>query len=430
MAIIVVSRLSLFSKATFMKFGTSKTCLGASSSVALPGPVGLTSERQKVKRLGCIEKERLSEPPPSISCGIQWAYRAWTVLEGLRASFVSISVLHQLKRTPFRLAACCTRVHREVLTNTIISTTTRTTAITANHRVFNMRVIFPTMTTILMASRTIAQAGVGTITQDLSTMEAFSLQAQCAQGCFQFSLGVCPMDLLGINLGCAVMGCSTRSWQAKNDCYCRTDFQSPAQDYLEGCISSSCSVGDLSAAAASAGSIYLQYCEGKGYDIAAPASAEATTTDATKPPKATSTRTGPTAASTGNTENSTSASNDHAGISTSTLVGIVIGGVAALILLAIAVFLLCRRRKARRLTPKNLDYHNGQAQEVRPIDLVSNVGLPPSHPPHQPLPPDISLVSGGYGASTVHQSPQPYQPPQSYQPQPYQPYQPYQTRGY
>jgi len=296
-----------------------------------------------------------------------------------------------------------------------------------------MRVTFPTVTTILMASRTIAQAGVGTITQDLSTMEAFSLQAQCAQGCFQFSLGVCPMDLLGINLGCAVMGCSTRSWQAKNDCYCRTDFQSPAQDYLEGCISSSCSVGDLSAAAASAGSIYLQYCEGKGYDIAAPASAEATTTDATKPPKATSTRTGPTAASTGNTENSTSASNDHAGISTTTLVGIVIGGVAALILLAIAVFLLRRRHKAQRqskLTPKNLDYHNGQAQEVQPIDSVSNVGVPPSHPPHPALPPDVSLVSGGYGASTVHQSPQPYQSYQPHQPYHPQPYQPYQTRGY
>ena len=135
MAIIVVSRLSLFSQATFHvqhEFGTSKTSLGASSSVALPGPVGLTSERQKVKRLRCIKKERLSEPPPSIRCSIQWAYRAWTVLEGLRASFMSICVLQQLKRTPFRLAACCTCVHREVLTNTIISTTTRTTAITAN----------------------------------------------------------------------------------------------------------------------------------------------------------------------------------------------------------------------------------------------------------------------------------------------------------
>jgi hypothetical protein len=299
-----------------------------------------------------------------------------------------------------------------------------------------MRVTFPTVTTILMASRTIAQAGIGTITQDLSTMEAFSLQAQCAQGCFQFSLGVCPMDLLGINLGCAVMGCSTRGWQAKNDCYCRTDFQSPAQDYLEGCISSSCSVGDLSAAAASAGSIYLQYCEGKGYDIAAPASAEATTTDATKPPKATSTRTGPTAASTGSTENSTSASNNHAGISTTTLVGIIIGGVVALILLAIAVFLLRRWHKARRskLTPKNLDHHNGHVEEVHPSDSASNNGLPPSHPPHRPLPPDVpSLVSGGHVTSTVHPSSQPYlpyQPHLPYQPQPYQPYQPYQPRGY
>jgi hypothetical protein len=297
-----------------------------------------------------------------------------------------------------------------------------------------MRVTFPTVTTILMASRMIAQAGIGTITQDLSTMEAFSLQAQCAQGCFQFSLGVCPMDLLGINLGCAVMGCSTRGWQAKNDCYCRTDYQSPAQDYLEGCISSSCSVGDLSAAAASAGSIYLQYCEGKGYDIAAPASAEATTTDATKPPKATSTRTGPTAASTGNTENPTSASNDHAGISTTTIVGIVIGGVAALILLAIAVFLL-RRHKVRpsKLTSKNLDHHDEHVQEVQPSDSVSNNGLQPSHPPHRPLPPDVSLVSGGHGTSTVHpysQPYQPYQPHQPYQPQPYQPYHPYQPRGY
>jgi hypothetical protein len=121
---------------------------------------------------------------------------------------------------------------------------------------------------------------------------------------------------------------------------------------------------------------------------------------------------------TGNTENSTSASNDHTGMSTATLAGIVIGGVAALVLMAVAAWLLhrwCRARRTR-LTPENLNYHNGHVQEVQPIDSVSNVGLPPSYPPHRPLPPDVSLVSGGHGASTIYQPPQPYQP---YQPRGY-----------
>ena len=340
------------------------------------------------------------------------------IVEGLPASFASTSVRHQLKG-PFRLQPAALSYTVRSFTNTINSYITKTTAMVTDYATYNMRAVFTALIATSMVSVTIAQAGVGTITQDLSTMQAFSLQAQCVQTCFQMDVGFCPMDLLGINLGCATMGCSSRSWQAKNDCYCRSDYQSPAQDYLEGCISSSCSVGDLSAAAASAGSIYLQYCEGKGYDTAAPASAEATTTDATKPTKATTARTGPTAASTGSTENSSSSSSDHAGMSTATLAGIVIGAVAALVLMVVAAWLLRRWYKARRtrLTPENLNYHNGYVQEVQPVDSVSNVGLPPSYPPQRPLPPDLpSLVSGGGGTSTIYQPPQPYQP---YQPRRY-----------
>ncbi|KAF3006906.1 hypothetical protein E8E13_011164 [Curvularia kusanoi] len=269
-----------------------------------------------------------------------------------------------------------------------------------------------TIMVILVASKSLAQAGVGSITQDIKTMQDFSLQPNCVQTCFEANFDVCPMDMLGIALGCASLACSSRGWQAKNDCYCRSDLQLPAQDYLDGCISQSCSVGDPSVAAVSAGSIYRQYCEGKGYDIATPASVQATTTGA----RAATKKTGSTAAPTGTTEDSTTPSSNHTGISTSTLVGIIIGVVLGIILLAIAAYLLrrCHRARKTKLTKEHLAQINGggQAQPLRPDDSISNFNPLPIYPAHPPLPPDASLVSGGQATSTIYQPPhfhQPYQ---------------------
>lgn len=271
---------------------------------------------------------------------------------------------------------------------------------------------------ILLFHRGMAQ--VGTITQEISTLQDFSLQPQCVQACFQIDFDVCPMDVLGIALGCATFACSTKGWQAKNDCYCRLDFQQPAQDHLDGCIKASCSVGDPLIAASSAGSIYQRYCEEKGYDITAPASIEATTTALTQATPTTRTRAGPTATSSEGTEKAEPAAKDSSGMSTATLVGIIIGAVLGTIILTVIAFRLRKWYKHRHpdLNPLNLALLNHQGKDVQPDDSVSNIGplsqhsphpqyypqYHPQHLQHPPLPPDASLVSGGYASTVV----QPY----------------------
>jgi hypothetical protein len=93
----------------------------------------------------------------------------------------------------------------------------------------------------------LVSAQVGTVTQDITAIPDFSLQKQCAQGCFVRKFDVCPMDMLGIGLDCATIGCGVNTpWLASNDCYCRLDAQQPAQELLDSCISSSCTVGNPS----------------------------------------------------------------------------------------------------------------------------------------------------------------------------------------
>lgn len=254
---------------------------------------------------------------------------------------------------------------------------------------------------ILLSSS--ARAQVGTITQDISTLQDFSLQQQCVQTCFQMNNDFCPIDALGMALGCvAPVACSTRSWQAKNDCYCRLDFQQPAQDYLAGCVEQSCSVGDPSVAAASAGSIYLRYCEEKGYDTTKPASNEATTTGSTKATSSAQARATSTGTpSAGSDEPSTSSSKTSSNLSTAALVGIIAGAVGTLIL-AGSAFWLHKLHESRRtpqphdLNTANLHYFNGPGNDVYPDDSVSHIE---PQPPHPQLPPPMSLFSAGYGAS-------------------------------
>lgn len=251
---------------------------------------------------------------------------------------------------------------------------------------------FSLLVTTLLLQLTHAQ--IGTITQDVSTLSAFPLQKPCAQSCF-FTTDFCPNDVLGSAIGCkSWTDCSDSNWQAVNDCYCRTDLQKPAQDYLTNCIGKKCTVGDVKIDASSAGSIYAQYCAQKGYSPAAePATVQATTTG----PGA-STRTlgagvggGPTASSTSDSQGLSLGSGT---LSTSAIIGIVVGGLAGVVFLAVTLKMVFKwlgcwgGRKVQpspihqqAVYPRNIysePYYQQKAEsEVRPEDSVSMVsGMP------------------------------------------------------
>jgi hypothetical protein len=252
----------------------------------------------------------------------------------------------------------------------------------------------------------LARAQVGTVTQDITTLQDFPLQKQCAQGCFVRNYDVCPMDVLGMGLDCATIACGgNKPWQASNDCYCRLDAQKPAQEYLKNCISSSCTVGNPSIDASIAGSIYLRYCEEKGYEITAPASNSATTTGTAK---MTRTSTGgrgsdPTDSTTfggaGESTSPESKPTSQSGLPTSAIIGIAVAAAAALILLGVCIWLCKRPRSAHSekhsdqtvhleptpTYPQDFSSSQGPASEVGPSDSVSNDGAPPTM---------ISLTSG------------------------------------
>jgi hypothetical protein len=252
------------------------------------------------------------------------------------------------------------------------------------------------LATTLLLQFTHAQ--VGTITQEVYTLSAFPLQKPCAQSCF-FDTGFCRNDVLGSVIGCkSRTDCNDNNWQATNDCYCRTDLQKPAQDYLTSCIGKKCTVGDVKIDASSAGSIYAQYCAEKGYSpAAAPATVQATATG----PSA-STRTvgggvggGPTASSTSDSQGSSSGSDK---LSTSTIIGIVVGSLAGLAFLLVTLKIVFKwlgcggGRKVQYqqqpspfhqqpVYPMNLypePYYQQKAEsEVTPDDSVSMVsGMP------------------------------------------------------
>jgi hypothetical protein len=219
---------------------------------------------------------------------------------------------------------------------------------------------------------------IGVMTQDLSTIAAYSKQLPCAQSCFMFGKS-CPVDLLGRELGCEPeYTCSTRGWQAKNDCYCRADLQQPAQAFLTSCIQSSCRVGDASIDAATAGSIYSQYCAEKGYVAAGavPAIVEATLT-ASDGSVHTSTRTNtpyPTSGSVKAPNDTTSSKST--GLPLETIIGIVVGSLAGLAFLAFAIkiFLnLCGPCLHRKPT---YDQHQ--------LPLVDNKAIYPMHAYNEP----------------------------------------------
>lgn len=262
------------------------------------------------------------------------------------------------------------------------------------------------LTTTFLVQLTHAQ--IGTITQDVYTISAFPSQKPCAQSCFVNTWG-CPYDVLGSVIGCKLGGgCAGSNWQATNDCYCRTDLQQPAQDYLTRCVESACTVGDSKIDASSAGSIYAQYCVEKGYILAAePATVQATTTGsvASTGTVAGGAGSGPTASSTSDSQGSSSGS---AKLSTTTIIIIAVGSLASLALLVVALMKgfkwLGGRQDGREPYrqppdyPMNLYpglYHQQMTEsEVTPEDSVSMVsGMPrpaptlvsnmQSYPPHR-----------------------------------------------
>jgi hypothetical protein len=246
-----------------------------------------------------------------------------------------------------------------------------------------------------------AYSQIGIMTQDISTIAAYSKQLPCAQSCFMFGKS-CPVDLLGRELGCEPeYTCSTQGWQAKNDCYCRADLQQPAQAFLTSCIQSSCSVGDASIDASTAGSIYSQYCAEKGYVAAGavPAIVEATVT-ASDGSIHTTTRTntpGPTAGS-GKTSDNTSSSPKSTGLSLETIIGIVVGSLAGLAFLAFAIkilYNLCRPRLNRK--PKYDQHHLPRVDKkaVYPMHTYNEPYYPSPRMEDDIRPDDSCSVVGG-----------------------------------
>lgn len=108
--------------------------------------------------------------------------------------------------------------------------------------------------------------------QTIFSLDIFSSQKPCAQGCFIYTFLDCFSDAVGVDIGCGSGGCTNHG--ALDNCYCRTDLQSAAQSYLTSCVEQFCTAGDSSIDISSAGSIYGDYCSSQGY----PASAQATTT--------------------------------------------------------------------------------------------------------------------------------------------------------
>jgi hypothetical protein len=113
----------------------------------------------------------------------------------------------------------------------------------------------------------------------------FSAQDTCAQNCFTHYLAGCYMDNIGYSLQCPIQpNACTTNWGAPVSCYCRFDKQSEALALLSTCISSACTVGDVSIDLSSASSIYTAYCNAT---VGVPPTVAATTTPST--PEATTT---------------------------------------------------------------------------------------------------------------------------------------------
>lgn len=243
---------------------------------------------------------------------------------------------------------------------------------------------------VLVTLAALATAQEDRVTQDIANISVYPSQKPCAHSCFQRT-GFCPKDVLGRELGCVTAtDCKDYGWEAPNDCYCRADFQNIALGYLSSCVSKSCSLGNVGIDASSAGSIYSQYCSQKGFTAALPASVLATTTGTGGQTK---TRTSggesePANPSVSGQDESPTRSNS---LSLTSIIGIGIGSLVGLILLA---YLL---KKLRTHFSKKPNYPQqppvSGPQPVYPMN--------PYYSPHYPSPKFEAELSPNDSASML-----------------------------
>lgn len=245
----------------------------------------------------------------------------------------------------------------------------------------------------------VASAQVETLPQDITKAAAYSLQKECARSCIVMGEPYCPLDLLGEAIGCAKQSDCEGGGFAKNACYCRKDLQEPAQAFITSCISSSCDIGDYAIDASSAGSIYAQYCKEKGYDPPKiPASVRATVTAGNAGAQVKTTGAalgGPTSASASDSSEPSSSTK----LSVGTIIGIVAGGLVALvcIIFGIRMLMKCFRESRRPKAPAYVQQPPppSYVPPTWPTNHFSGQYIHPA-PPESELTPDDSrsVVSG------------------------------------
>lgn len=132
---------------------------------------------------------------------------------------------------------------------------------------------------LTLLSFTLAQS-TDTAPQSITAQPLFTAQKPCGQRCFFPDYLACPVDAVASAIGCEYgSGCpgvlKTVSYEAANDCYCRTDLQPAASRFLSSCVWNHCTAGDPSIDFSSALGLYDTYCGDKGFVIATTTAAAA-----------------------------------------------------------------------------------------------------------------------------------------------------------
>ena len=123
---------------------------------------------------------------------------------------------------------------------------------------------------LFFLSFTIAQ---NTAYQTIYSLDSFTLQKVCAQGCFINTALGCHQDSVASAIGCQnnVPDTCYTNFGGPNNCYCRNDLQSVAKSYITSCVKNWCTFGDSSIDISSAGSLYDYYCSSLGFAVKVPA---------------------------------------------------------------------------------------------------------------------------------------------------------------
>jgi hypothetical protein len=244
--------------------------------------------------------------------------------------------------------------------------------------------------------------------QSIFTLDAFSFQQTCVQGCFTMGYPNidCYTDLLGSMIGCPNSPCS-KAWAAVDDCYCRGDLQTAAHEWLSSCISESCSVGENSVNLANAASIYSSYCTDRGF-TALPVQniAETSTRKSNSESTGTTANTQPGETSTSSTGSSETSSTASASTNKTLTIALVVACVVVVIISGVAGFAFWKIRRDKRKVWLGL---LNSGSEVHPSDSASQVNqlsvmMGPSYPHHPVAPSAISSNRAGY-QSTIGPGP-------------------------